>query len=34
MSKVCVLNEKFEKASELDLPANYAQINPQPISLR
>ena len=33
MSKVCVLNEKFEKASELDLPANYAQINPHNLYL-
>lgn len=27
MSKVSVLNEKLEKASELELPAKYAQIN-------
>jgi len=33
MSKVCVLNEKFEKASELDLPANYAEINPHNLYL-
>ena len=33
MSKVCVLNEKFEKASELDLPANYTQINPHNLYL-
>lgn len=33
MSKVCVLNEKFEKARELDLPANYAQINPHNLYL-
>ena len=33
MSKVCVLNEKFEKASELDLPADYAQINPHNLYL-
>ena len=33
MSKVCVLNEKFEKTSELDLPADYAQINPHNLYL-
>ena len=33
MSKVCVLNEKLQKASELDLPANYAQINPHNLYL-
>ncbi|EAK0493307.1 50S ribosomal protein L4 [Campylobacter lari] len=27
MSKVTVLNDKFEKASELDLPAKYAEVN-------
>ena len=33
MSKVCVLNEKLQKASELDLPANYAEINPHNLYL-
>lgn len=27
MSKVIVLNDKFEKASELELPARYAEVN-------
>ncbi|WP_279176845.1 50S ribosomal protein L4 [Campylobacter insulaenigrae] len=27
MSKVTVLNDKFEKASELELPAKYAEVN-------
>ncbi|WP_291947043.1 50S ribosomal protein L4 [Campylobacter sp.] len=27
MSKVTILNDKFEKASELDLPAKYAEVN-------
>ncbi|MFL1707153.1 MULTISPECIES: 50S ribosomal protein L4 [unclassified Campylobacter] len=33
MSKVCVLNEKFEKAGDLDLPANYAEVNPHNLYL-
>ena len=33
MSKVCVLNEKLQKASEFDLPANYAEINPHNLYL-
>lgn len=33
MSKVVVLNDKFEKASELDLPQSYAQINPHNLYL-
>ena len=33
MSKVCVLNEKLQKASELDLPSNYAGINPHNLYL-
>ena len=33
MSKVCVVNEKLQKASELDLPANYAEINPHNLYL-
>lgn len=31
--KVCVLNDKFEKASELDLPARYAEVNPHNLYL-
>ncbi|MGP1486201.1 MAG: 50S ribosomal protein L4 [Campylobacter sp.] len=27
MSKVCVLNEKLQKSSEIDLPASYAEVN-------
>lgn len=33
MSKILVLNEKFEKAGELDLPASYAEINPHNLYL-
>lgn len=33
MSKVCVLNEKFEKTGDLDLPANYAEVNPHNLYL-
>lgn len=33
MSKVCVLNDKFEKASELELPASYAEVNPHNLYL-
>lgn len=33
MSKVCVLNEKFEKVGDLDLPANYAEVNPHNLYL-
>ncbi|MCV3446237.1 50S ribosomal protein L4 [Campylobacter lari] len=33
MSKVTVLNDKFEKASELDLPAKYAEVNPHNLYL-
>ena len=33
MSKVCVLNEQLQKASEFDLPANYAEINPHNLYL-
>ncbi|MBZ7987391.1 50S ribosomal protein L4 [Campylobacter canadensis] len=31
--KVCVLNENYEKASELDLPAKYAEVNPHNLYL-
>lgn len=31
--KVCVLNDKFEKASVLDLPARYAEVNPHNLYL-
>ena len=27
MSKVCVLNEKFEKASEIEIPAKFSEVN-------
>ncbi|EAJ0360222.1 50S ribosomal protein L4 [Campylobacter lari] len=33
MSKVTVLNDKFEKASELDLPAKYVEVNPHNLYL-
>ncbi|BCX80250.1 50S ribosomal protein L4 [Campylobacter sp. 19-13652] len=33
MSKVCVLNDKFEKASELELPASYSEANPHNLYL-
>ncbi|TXE79580.1 50S ribosomal protein L4 [Campylobacter peloridis] len=33
MSKVTVLNDKFEKASELELPAKYAEVNPHNLYL-
>ncbi|EGK8096584.1 50S ribosomal protein L4 [Campylobacter lari] len=33
MSKVTVLNDKFEKASELDLPAKYTEVNPHNLYL-
>ncbi|EAJ6142328.1 50S ribosomal protein L4 [Campylobacter lari] len=33
MSKVTVLNDKFEKASELGLPAKYAEVNPHNLYL-
>lgn len=33
MSKVLVLNDKFEKASELELPASYAEVNPHNLYL-
>ena len=33
MSKVKVLNEKLEKASELELPANFADVNPHNLYL-
>ncbi|WP_169777202.1 50S ribosomal protein L4 [Campylobacter mucosalis] len=33
MSKICVLNDKFEKASELELPASYAEVNPHNLYL-
>ncbi|NLK66376.1 MAG: 50S ribosomal protein L4 [Campylobacteraceae bacterium] len=33
MSKVVVLNDKFEKASEIDLPASYAEVNPHNLYL-
>lgn len=33
MSKATVLNDKFEKASELDLPAKYAEVNPHNLYL-
>lgn len=31
--KVCVLNENYEKASELDLPARYDEVNPHNLYL-
>ena len=33
MSKVSVLNEKLEKASEIELPAKYAEVNPHNLYL-
>lgn len=33
MSKLSVLNDKFEKASELELPASYAEVNPHNLYL-
>lgn len=33
MSKICVLNDKFEKADELSLPASYAEVNPHNLYL-
>lgn len=33
MSKICVLNDKFEKAGELELPASYAEVNPHNLYL-
>ncbi|EAK4448896.1 50S ribosomal protein L4 [Campylobacter upsaliensis] len=33
MSKVVVLNEKFEKSGELELPAKYAEVNPHNLYL-
>lgn len=33
MSKVVVLNDKLEKAGELDLPSKYAQVNPHNLYL-
>lgn len=33
MSKVSVLNEKLEKASELELPAQFAEVNPHNLYL-
>lgn len=33
MSKVTVLNDKFEKASEIELPAKYAEVNPHNLYL-
>lgn len=33
MSKVVVLNDKLEKAGELDLPAKYAEVNPHNLYL-
>lgn len=33
MSKVLVLNDKFEKASELELPASYFEVNPHNLYL-
>ena len=33
MSKVVVLNEKFEKSGELDLPSKYAEVNPHNLYL-
>ena len=33
MSKVVVLNEKFEKSGELELPAKYAEVNPHNLHL-
>lgn len=33
MSKIVVLNEKFEKSGELELPAKYAEVNPHNLYL-
>lgn len=33
MSKVVVLNDKLEKAGELDLPSKYAEANPHNLYL-
>lgn len=33
MSKVVVLNDKLEKAGELDLPSKYAEVNPHNLYL-
>lgn len=33
MSKVVILNEKFEKSGELELPAKYAEVNPHNLYL-
>ncbi|MCR4941894.1 MAG: 50S ribosomal protein L4 [Campylobacter sp.] len=33
MSKVLVLNDKFKKASEIELPAKYAEVNPHNLYL-
>ena len=33
MSKILVLNDKFEKASELELPSSYAEVNPHNLYL-
>lgn len=33
MSKICVLDEKFEKTSELELPASYKEVNPHNLYL-
>lgn len=33
MSKVCVLNDKFEKSGEISLPEQYSQINPHNLYL-
>ena len=33
MSKITVLNDKFEKGGEIELPANYAEVNPHNLSL-
>lgn len=33
MSKICVLDENFEKTSELELPASYKEVNPHNLYL-
>ena len=33
MSKILVLNDKFEKASEIELPSSYAEVNPHNLYL-
>lgn len=33
MSKICVLNDKFEKSGELALPTSYAEVNPHNLYL-